>query len=663
MGGVVDQVSGGRRATEGMDRVEEDWSRKDVDEHLERRAQLASGCDFRLVDSEMGEDRDTGQRRAPLDEAGGASAASYRSDCAMLRGGFAVLQQCVSSSETWTKGVSNGGQPKASQPLLGVTRIHFQDGRSSGLLRPRLAGSLDGDLGFGGGFLSPDALLGDVSVLRDRVREAVLQVPCDAFRLEEIDVLHKQVLRDPQEVLEDQTQPASMVPCGRLCSDVHFLLRGSEDERRSPGPRHEEARDHERANQGLLGRTFSAGRVVRFPHRPGSYGGLWDGSSDDPGQEDRLVEGSAHCDNEGSRLLEICKIRSELCRKGGVSVGSLCSSEALDNKDVLGDKRNGEGTMGMGHEGREDHGGHGFGSRVPEGSSAVCEWKSDLALKGSGAASIRLFDPGLGWFGMVQQLRWRASGESTRPLGTGHEEKAHQRQGGTGFLELSQGSGTFLGEQSAAAARRFNDGEFGHQGLQGNYSVSFQKHCGSRGLGMGSGEELFHPADRVRKHSRERARRRRQQMGGHGGLDYFGPSLEVDRRSIRPSHFRPVRIIHKHSLPGFRFSMVSTRLPVAELSNKALGAGTQQLLLPSGVVDTPPVECHTAAEGNGDHSGPRLPSEMVQLPTLVGMELERLQLPLVELAFAPGPSEKVEPWKKVGRGLRRNYVAVRVTAI
>ena len=51
------------------------------------------------------------------------------------------------------------------------------------------------------------------------------------------------------------------------------------------------------------------------------------------------------------------------------------------------------------------------------------------------------------------------------------------------------------------------------------------------------------------------------------------------------------------------------------------------------------------------------------LPTLVGMELERLQLPLVELAFAPGPSEKVEPWKTVGRGLRRNYVAVRVTAI
>ena len=50
---------------------------------------------------------------------------------------------------------------------------------------------------------------------------------------------------------------------------------------------------------------------------------------------------------------------------------------------------------------------------------------------------------------------------------------------------------------------------------------------------------------------------------------------------------------------------------MAELSNKALGAGTQQLLLPSRVVDTPLVECHTAAERNSDFSDTRLSSEMV----------------------------------------------------
>ena len=529
----------------------------------------------------------------------------------MLEGGIALLPQCLSSSETWTKGVQNGGQFETSQSLLGVTGELLQDGRSAGIFRARLAGCLDGDMGSGRGFLSPNALLGDGSILRHRVRETVLQVPSDAFRLEEINVLHKQVLRDPQEVLEGRVQAASVVSCGRFRSDVQFSLRGSEGPRRDFGPGYGEARHHQRTNQGVLERAVPTNGDLRLPHRLSSHCSIWDGPGHDPPKEDRFIEGGPHCSGTGGRLLEVGEIRREVRRQGGFSVGSLRPSETLDSRDVLGNKCDGESPLGMGHEERPHYDRHGLSSEVPQGSFEIRERKSDLALEGSSLAPIRLIDPRLGWFSVVRQLQWRASGESTRPLGTRDEAEAHQRQGSSGILELPQSFGALSREQSAPATGRFDDGEFGYQGFQGDDSLTFQKQRSSRGLGVGSGKELFYPAYRIRKHTRKRACGRRQQMGGHGGLGHFRPSLEIDRWSIRPSHFRQVRLMHQHSLPGFRLSMVPTRLPLAKLTHEALGTSTQQLLLPSRIVDTPSAQCDTAAERDSDPCDPRLSSEVV----------------------------------------------------
>jgi hypothetical protein len=49
-------------------------------------------------------------------------------------------------------------------------------------------------------------------------------------------------------------------------------------------------------------------------------------------------------------------------------------------------------------------------------------------------------------------------------------------------------------------------------------------------------------------------------------------------------------------------------------------------------------------------------------PVMARLEVARVPLPPVAESFAPGPSGSVEPWRQLGVGQNRSYVAVRVDA-